>query len=221
MNFDLVFRILFLILFILVLIIRYFYSRKSQIHLTKGLSYKRWKDAAKIEGKVMVSLWGISFAIIYISIILYILALPWLSWTQLPFPIWLRWFGIGLDIVSIPFLIWVHQTLNKYWRTSLEISEKHSLVTTGPYCRVRHPMYTVLITFNIGLVLISANLFVLVGFLIIIILTFARIPKEEQMMLEHFGDEYRAYKQQTGRLLPRFRFKSDKKQFSRQKNIED
>ncbi len=30
-----------------------------------------------------------------------------------------------------------------------------------------------------------------------------RVPREEQMMIEHFGDEYRAYMQRTGGIIPR------------------
>jgi protein-S-isoprenylcysteine O-methyltransferase Ste14 len=32
---------------------------------------------------------------------------------------------------------------------------------------------------------------------------FLRIPREERMMCEAFGDEYRDYMRQTGRLFPR------------------
>jgi len=30
-----------------------------------------------------------------------------------------------------------------------------------------------------------------------------RVPHEEQMMLEHFGEEYRSYMNRTGRIIPR------------------
>jgi len=30
-----------------------------------------------------------------------------------------------------------------------------------------------------------------------------RVPREEQMMLEHFGEEYRLYMNRTGRVVPR------------------
>jgi protein-S-isoprenylcysteine O-methyltransferase Ste14 len=44
----------------------------------------------------------------------------------------------------------------------------------------------------------------LVAFLVVSIVDLAlRIPKEEQMMLDEFGDEYGAYMQRTGRLLPK------------------
>jgi len=40
-------------------------------------------------------------------------------------------------------------------------------------------------------------------FVSILLLYFMRIPKEERMMLDSFGEEYRAYYQRTGRILPR------------------
>ena len=34
--------------------------------------------------------------------------------------------------------------------------------------------------------------------------TMVRVPREEQMLIEAFGDEYRAYIQRTGRYFPKF-----------------
>ena len=31
-----------------------------------------------------------------------------------------------------------------------------------------------------------------------------RVPHEEQMMLDHFGDDYRSYIKRTGRIIPHF-----------------
>ena len=36
-------------------------------------------------------------------------------------------------------------------------------------------------------------------------LYFVRTPREEALMCEHFGEDYRHYMGQTGRLLPRLR----------------
>ena len=54
-------------------------------------------------------------------------------------------------------------------------------------------------------VLVSANLLFLVYYVFSVLLIVVRIPKEERMMLEQFGEEYRVYMKRTGRLLPRFR----------------
>jgi protein-S-isoprenylcysteine O-methyltransferase Ste14 len=57
--------------------------------------------------------------------------------------------------------------------------------------------------FMASIALVAANWF-LIAFLIVSTADLAlRIPKEEKMMIEEFGDEYEAYMQRTGRLLPR------------------
>jgi protein-S-isoprenylcysteine O-methyltransferase Ste14 len=38
-----------------------------------------------------------------------------------------------------------------------------------------------------------------------LVLFFRRMGREEAMLTEHFGDQYRRYMQRTGRLLPRLR----------------
>jgi len=70
-------------------------------------------------------------------------------------------------------------------------------------------MYTVHIVYFLSWVLVSANLLLLINYVLTIIIIFVRTPKEEQMMLNQFGDEYQAYVKQTGRLIPRFRRSAD------------
>jgi protein-S-isoprenylcysteine O-methyltransferase Ste14 len=61
-------------------------------------------------------------------------------------------------------------------------------------------------------VLVSANLLFLIYYVLAILLTIMRIPKEERMLLEKFGEEYRAYMKRTGRLLPYFRQENGEKE---------
>ncbi len=83
--------------------------------------------------------------------------------------------------------------------------EEQTLVTDGPYQWVRHPMYTVLSGFYLGAALVSANSLIGLVSVGIVLQFWTRIEPEEHMMLEHFGDAYRTYMQQTGRLLPRLK----------------
>jgi len=73
-------------------------------------------------------------------------------------------------------------------------------------------MYTVHMVYFFTWVLVSANLLLLINYLLTTVLIFARIPKEEKMLLEQFGDEYRAYMKRTGRLLPRFHREADREE---------
>ena len=57
--------------------------------------------------------------------------------------------------------------------------------------------------FLTGIALVTANWF-FIGLLVVSIVVLSlRIPKEEQMMIEEFGEEYKAYVQRTGGLLPK------------------
>jgi len=129
---------------------------------------------------------------------------PWTSWSYLSLPLELRIAGLILSIVSLPYAYWVGQTLANYYSFTVEIQKGHKLITTGPYKRVRHPLYAATLLFLTGQILISDNWLFLVIVLAMVPGLYVRMRKEEQMMIEEFGDEYRDYMKQTGRLLPRF-----------------
>jgi len=79
-------------------------------------------------------------------------------------------------------------------------------VTTGVYEWVRHPMYAAHLLWAAAQLLLLQNWIAGPSFLVASIpLYVARIPREEEMMLEEFGDEYRRYAERTGRFLPRWR----------------
>lgn len=212
MNDELIFRILFLIIFLPGAAIRGYYRRKGQVTRKKRSILERLKDTAQIEGKACTILLRAQSIYLIIAVPLYLLFSPWMSWSQLSIPDWSRWLGVGVGIISLPFLTWVHHTLGKHWTISLELRENHTLVTSGPYRQIRHPMYTVHIVYFLTWLLVSANLLLLINYLLTIILIFARIPKEEKMLLDQFGEEYRVYMKRTGRLLPRLYHEADKKE---------
>ena len=79
------------------------------------------------------------------------------------------------------------------------------MITEGPYARVRHPMYTVLNMFSFGISLLTANLLI-IGFATLVLLPFPLVAKkEEQMLLQTFGEEYAKYMEKTGRFFPKLR----------------
>ncbi|MHA1939601.1 MAG: isoprenylcysteine carboxylmethyltransferase family protein [Candidatus Thorarchaeota archaeon] len=136
-------------------------------------------------------------------LVLYIVNQPWLGMLSVPFPNWLRWMGVVLGALSLAIYAWSRTTLGKEWSSYLQMRERHHLVTTGPYRWIRHPIYLAMMGFLTGITLVTANC-LLIAFLIVSIVDLAhRIPKEEQMMIEEFGDEYKTYMQRTGRLLPK------------------
>ncbi|MFW9964025.1 MAG: methyltransferase family protein [Candidatus Sifarchaeia archaeon] len=73
----------------------------------------------------------------------------------------------------------------------------------GPYHRVRHPIYTGTLAFLICQFLIADNWLFLVLTLILLPYLVVRVRKEEEMMIENFGEAYVSYMKRTGRFLPR------------------
>jgi protein-S-isoprenylcysteine O-methyltransferase Ste14 len=144
-----------------------------------------------------------------VGLVLYLLAPPWWTWTRLPFGEWTQWLGIFVAIPLLFFLILVHRHLDRQWSIALELQDNHKLITSGPYKRIRHPMYLGIFLYTIGMILVSSDLLVLIFFAFSIWVNYRRIPEEEEMMIERFGDEYREYMKRSGRLLPRIRVTSN------------
>ena len=101
-------------------------------------------------------------------------------------------------------LLWrSHADLAGSFSPGLQIRKNHRLVTTGVYERIRHPMYAAHLLWATAQLLLLHNWIAGPAFLVASLpLYMARIPREEEMMEERFGDEYRRYAERTGRVLP-------------------
>jgi protein-S-isoprenylcysteine O-methyltransferase Ste14 len=96
-----------------------------------------------------------------------------------------------------------HVDLGTNWSITLEVREKHQLITHGLYRSIRHPMYLALLIYSLGQGLVLPNWLVGPSYGIAMILIFAfRVRREERMMLEEFGKEYEAYMAKSKRLIP-------------------
>lgn len=103
------------------------------------------------------------------------------------------------------WLFWrSHADLGRNWSVTTELREAQDLVTSGVYKHIRHPMYAA-----IWLLFLPQPLFVqnwiagLAGPVSFAIMYFIRVPYEEQMMRDSFGEAYNEYCQRTGRLFPK------------------
>jgi protein-S-isoprenylcysteine O-methyltransferase Ste14 len=76
-----------------------------------------------------------------------------------------------------------------------------ALVTSGVYGRVRHPIYTGLLTGGLGLVAIGASVWHLVLWVALLVLLSTKARWEERMLAATHPD-YASYAGRTGRFLP-------------------
>ena len=131
-------------------------------------------------------------------------ASTWLDFANYSLPAWAGWLGVAL-IAGALFVFWrAHADLGLNWSPSLEIREKHELITKGIYGVIRHPMYASQWLWVIAQPLLLQNWIAgLVNFLIFIPFYMLRVQAEEKMMIDTFGDEYREYMKRTGGVLPK------------------
>ncbi|UCH57111.1 MAG: isoprenylcysteine carboxylmethyltransferase family protein [Candidatus Bathyarchaeota archaeon] len=199
MDEDLLFRLLFIVIYAAFFGVRIRYRVESarrepeQRHKTEGMAYK-----------ILI----IAVLSYIVSIVLYMLAIPWISWSQIAMPSWLRWLGVIGATSSVLLVAWIHSTLGRQYSAELAIQKDHGLVTSGPYARTRHPMYTGLNMFSFSMAVTTSNLLVLL-FAVLVIVPFPWIARmEEKVLLDTFGEDYREYMRRTGRFFPRIRQRS-------------
>ena len=128
----------------------------------------------------------------------------WLDFANYTLPPWASWLGV-LILAAGVFIFWrAHADLGLNWSPSLEIREKHELITRGIYGLIRHPMYASQWLVAIATPLLLHNW--IAGFLNLLAFIpfyFLRVKAEEQMMLDSFGTEYQEYMNRTGGVLPK------------------
>ena len=95
------------------------------------------------------------------------------------------------------------RTMGKNWSLVARTRSDHSLVTTGPFGLVRHPIYLAMALFMFGMavafghylqLLVSVPLFTRGAWL--------RIRDEEALLRDQFGADYDAYARRVSRFVP-------------------
>jgi len=127
---------------------------------------------------------------------------PWLDRALLPASPPIALASLAIVICGLGFGIWARLTIGANWSGAVTVKKGHTLVQSGPYLVVRHPIYTGLLLALLG----SAFEHLRVrGALAVLVCGFAfwlKILTEERMMVQHFGQEYVRYRHQVRALVP-------------------
>ena len=195
METETIFRLIVPVLILSFALHRGYYVRK---HGKEQNTLKKREEglASKISG--MLGFLG------FVAVLLYAIHPAWLSLASLPLPLWLRWAGVIMALLGFGLLQWGQNTLGKNWSDTPRMIQEQSLITSGPYRFIRHPIYTAFLLILGSTLFICANWLIGLTWIGMTVLEIAsRIGFEENLMLEYFGDQYREYMKRTGRLLPK------------------
>lgn len=202
MTTETTYRILFGILLVALFAMRFFFMIKVR---RTGGQLTPTQKAIEREGLASIIFRTVLFFALMAFLGMYLFGMVWIDLFRFHLPDWLRWIGFGLGLVTVVFWTWTQVTLDTLWSAQLQLRQEHHLITTGPYARMRHPLYTGLIGWAFSLALLTANWIFVAVCLISAAGLIWRIPREEKMMIEAFGDEYKAYMQRTGRYFPKLK----------------
>lgn len=90
------------------------------------------------------------------------------------------------------------------WNVLYRAQRTHSLASSGPYSRIRHPQYIGFILIMFGFLLQWPTLLTLLMFPVLVVMYVLLAKREEVEALATFGEEYRAYAKRTPAFVPRF-----------------
>jgi len=191
LGIDNTFEVIFLVGFVVGSVIRKVYTFRCR-------GSKAAKKRRSLVDIILISAAGVGMA----APLLYLFS-PWLDFANYDLSGWLGWIGTVVFAMAL-FLLWrSHVDLGRNWSATLQIRREHSLVTDGIYCYIRHPMYAAHLLWAIAQGLLLENWLAGWAFLVISVPFYLlRVPKEEKLMLEQFGQEYRQYISRTGRIIP-------------------
>jgi len=208
MTGEWIFRTLFLTLLVGLLTMRVFFMirvRRSGGRILPG------KQAVVREGGILFLVLRVAVFIALITLlVMYFKGSAWMDLFSVLLPGWLRWAGFLLGMISEMLWTWAQVELDTQWSAQLQLTKNHTLVITGPYQWVHHPLYTAMFGWCVAVSLLTAHGFFITLSVLSMVMLIVRVQKEEAMMLEAFGEQYVLYMQQTGRFLPRiFRKQTD------------
>ncbi|MDX2258823.1 MAG: isoprenylcysteine carboxylmethyltransferase family protein [Hyphomicrobiaceae bacterium] len=113
-----------------------------------------------------------------------------------------RFIGLGFGVIGIGLIAWAVLVMARAGTTILPTGKARALVTTGPFARLRNPIYVGDVLLLLAAAEITKSIwFVLLAPLFVLLVTWLQILPEERHLEALFGEEYRRYKERTRRWL--------------------
>lgn len=118
-------------------------------------------------------------------------------------PRFLVYFSTALILFGFSLRIFAVWYLGNSFTVNVQTTTTQILKRQGPFRFIRHPSYTGLLLYYLGLGLLMHNMISLLILTIVpIFIVCIRIDKEEKILLMHFGKEYEEYQKSVKRLIP-------------------
>jgi protein-S-isoprenylcysteine O-methyltransferase Ste14 len=116
-------------------------------------------------------------------------------------PLWAP-LGIASGAAGMVLAIWARRVLGRNWSGAVTLKVAHELIRSGPYRRIRHPIYTGAFLMYFGTALISGRLQGPIALVMVAIAYARKIRQEETILRGEFGARYEEYTRESWALVP-------------------
>lgn len=146
--------------------------------------------------------WGqfAGFRVAVIIIVLVLLRFRLLKGHVVRSPL-LEGIGLAIWVLGLALAVWARVYIGRNWGMPMTRKDSPDLVTSGPYRRIRHPIYAGILLALVGTT-VAVSLYWLVAVVLIGAYFIYSAVNEERYMTEEFPDSYPAYRHSTKMLIP-------------------
>jgi protein-S-isoprenylcysteine O-methyltransferase Ste14 len=132
---------------------------------------------------------------------------PTLQWVGMTEPLlsasWVHVLGITIAIAGIAATVYAQLDMGDSWRIGVDPTETTTLIRTGVFARVRNPIFSAMILFAFGVMLVTPNPVALAGFALLLLTIEIQVRAvEEPYLRETHGAAYVDYLAAVGRFVP-------------------
>lgn len=113
--------------------------------------------------------------------------------------------GFTAALVGLATAVWARISLGRFWSDKVVVQQDHQLIRTGPYSRMRHPIYSGVLLAVVGTAVLIGEWRGLLAFLLLLINYIIKARKEDQLLSQEFGPAFSDHAGRAGFLLPRMR----------------
>jgi protein-S-isoprenylcysteine O-methyltransferase Ste14 len=167
-----------------------------------GAVYNVWRAPAEVDRGSRLSALP-RWLLAPLAVLVFARLAPHVAWARSGF--WnvdVAVLGAALLVASTLLALWARWTLGRMWSPVPSVRHQHELRTNGPYRITRHPIYTGILGMLLGSALMAGIGPVVVALIAFTVMFVYRIPREERLMTETFGEQYARYQREVPRLIP-------------------
>jgi protein-S-isoprenylcysteine O-methyltransferase Ste14 len=114
---------------------------------------------------------------------------------------WLQGIGLAVFLLGLALAVWARIYIGRNWGMPMTEKAEPELVNTGPYRKIRHPIYSGIILALVGSALALGISWFIAAAVIAAYFIYSAVM-EERYLTKLFPDAYPEYKRSTKMLIP-------------------